>query len=104
MKDLTTDRCAVPMDSPGTLLLPSAGSHDVLTDVLRQDAQRLLHKAIEAEVAGCRGTILVRTGFGASIDHTHEPIDYVVADLRAAAELILSKRHDEATPSRRIVS
>ncbi len=54
--------------------------------------------------AGCRGAILVRTGFGASVDHTHESIDYVVADLRAAAELILANRHERQAPSRRNVS
>ena len=45
--------------------------------------------------AGCRGCILVRTGFGSTIDARHEAIDYVVDDLCAASELIL--KHDEET-------
>lgn len=40
--------------------------------------------------AGCRGTILVRTGYGQYVDPTDEAIDYVVDDLLAAARQILS--------------
>jgi D-glycero-D-manno-heptose 1,7-bisphosphate phosphatase len=41
--------------------------------------------------AGCRATILVRTGFGATQDLNHSAIDFVADDLLAAAELILLK-------------
>ena len=37
--------------SNSTLSLPAASSRDVLTDILRDGAQRLLAQAIEAEVA-----------------------------------------------------
>lgn len=41
--------------------------------------------------AGCRATILVRTGLGATQDASHAAIDFVADDLRAAAELIVSR-------------
>lgn len=41
--------------------------------------------------AGCRATILVRTGFGAAQDVNHTAIDFVADDLLAAAELIMSR-------------
>jgi D-glycero-D-manno-heptose 1,7-bisphosphate phosphatase len=41
--------------------------------------------------AGCRATILVRTGLGTTQDAKHTAIDYAADDLRAAAELILSR-------------
>jgi D-glycero-D-manno-heptose 1,7-bisphosphate phosphatase len=44
--------------------------------------------------AGCRATVLVRTGFGATQDVNHTAIDHVVDDLRQAAALIISKVMD----------
>lgn len=40
--------------------------------------------------AGCRGTMLVRTGCGAKVDADHPAIDEVVNDLGAAPERILN--------------
>ncbi len=51
---------------------------DALTDVLA------------GRNAGCAATILVRSGYGATQSVEHPAIDYVVDDLTAAAELILS--------------
>jgi D-glycero-D-manno-heptose 1,7-bisphosphate phosphatase len=39
--------------------------------------------------AGCRGTILVRTGLGGDLDAGDPAIDFVADDLGAAARLIL---------------
>ena len=41
--------------------------------------------------AGCRATILVRSGLGATQDVNHTAIDFVADNLLAAAKLILSK-------------
>jgi D-glycero-D-manno-heptose 1,7-bisphosphate phosphatase len=38
--------------------------------------------------AGCRGSILVRTGYGRDVSVDHSALDYTVDDLWAAAELI----------------
>lgn len=51
---------------------------DALTDILA------------GRNAGCASTILIRTGYGATQPVGHSAIDYVVDDLAAAAELILS--------------
>jgi phosphoglycolate phosphatase-like HAD superfamily hydrolase len=39
--------------------------------------------------AGVRATVLVRTGHGPGVAADHPAVDHVVADLPAAAELIL---------------
>jgi D-glycero-D-manno-heptose 1,7-bisphosphate phosphatase len=39
--------------------------------------------------AGCRATVLVRTGHGTGVDASHPAVDYVAPDLPAAVELIL---------------
>jgi D-glycero-D-manno-heptose 1,7-bisphosphate phosphatase len=39
--------------------------------------------------AGCRGSILVRTGYGASTEDEDHGADHVVDDVKQAAELIL---------------
>jgi D-glycero-D-manno-heptose 1,7-bisphosphate phosphatase len=87
---------------PGMLLRAAA---DLKLDVSRSwMIGDMISDMLAGRNAGCRGTILVRTGFGDSVDHAHEAIDYVVADLPAAVELILSGQHDEAEPSRLSVS
>lgn len=40
--------------------------------------------------AGCRGTILVRTGYGHRLTEPDSAIDYVTNDIQSAADLILS--------------
>ena len=40
--------------------------------------------------AGCKATVLVRTGYGAGIPQDYHAIDYVVADLLEAARLIVN--------------
>lgn len=49
--------------------------------------------------AGCRGSILVRTGHGAAADDAAKFADHVVADLSAAVALILQdhRTHDRAS-------
>ena len=46
--------------------------------------------ALAGRNAGCQSTILVRTGHGATEHIEHDAIDFIVDDLAAAAELILS--------------
>jgi len=49
--------------------------------------------------AGCRATILVRTGLG-DTQEGHEAIDFVADDLYAAAEIILAEQREAAAGSR----
>ena len=51
--------------------------------------------------AGCRGTILVRTGCNETVDQAHPAIDHVVDDLPAAAELVLAENRDPQAPDYR---
>lgn len=50
----------------------------------------MLSDVLAGRNAGCGGTILVRTGHGATAPVEHAAIDFVVDDLASAAELILS--------------
>jgi D-glycero-D-manno-heptose 1,7-bisphosphate phosphatase len=50
----------------------------------------MLSDVLAGRNAGCRSTILVRTGHGAAEPIAHEATDFVVDDLTSAAALILS--------------
>lgn len=50
----------------------------------------LISDLLAGRNAGVRGTILVRTGYGAQVDPADPAVDHVVDDLPAAAELVLS--------------
>ena len=41
--------------------------------------------------AGCRGSILVRTGYGGKVAEGHDAVDHRVSDLADAAEFILEQ-------------
>jgi D-glycero-D-manno-heptose 1,7-bisphosphate phosphatase len=50
----------------------------------------MLSDVLAGRNAGCRSTILVRTGHGVAQPIAHEAIDFVLDDLASAATLILS--------------
>lgn len=52
--------------------------------------------------AGCRGTVLVRTGLGGKTQEGHEAIDFVTESLRSAVEIILATQGNVVTGSRQL--
>jgi D-glycero-D-manno-heptose 1,7-bisphosphate phosphatase len=87
----TADRTAVdhPDRKPGPGMLLRA-SEDLGLDLARSWMVGDLASDMHAgRNAGCRGTILVRTGLGAAVDEADEAIDHIAADLAGAADLIL---------------
>jgi D,D-heptose 1,7-bisphosphate phosphatase len=56
-----------------------------------------LSDVLAGQNAGCRGSILVRTGRGAEVDATHPAIDHVAKDLSGAADLIVDQAPQAVT-------
>lgn len=91
VKPLGTDREVIehPDRKPGPGLLLRA-AEDLGLDLARSwMVGDLISDLLAGRNAGVRGSILVRTGYGARVDPSHPAVDLVAEDLREAAELVL---------------
>jgi D-glycero-D-manno-heptose 1,7-bisphosphate phosphatase len=78
-----------PQRKPGPGMLLRAAS-DLGLDVSRSwMVGDMLSDVHAGRNAGCRGTILVRTGHGDSVDDRDLAIDFIAADVAAATRIIL---------------
>ena len=56
----------------------------------------MLSDLLAGRNAGCRGSILVRTGYGSRLESPGDAADHVAADLREAAAWILDRQREQA--------
>jgi D-glycero-D-manno-heptose 1,7-bisphosphate phosphatase len=79
-----------PDRKPGPRLLSRAARELGLDLASSWMVGDMLSDALAGRNAGCRSTILVQTGHGATVPIDHDAVDFIVDDLASAAELILS--------------
>lgn len=85
-----------PERKPGPMMLLRAASEHGLDVARSWMVGDSLSDMLAGRNAGCRGTILVRTGKGRLAPAEHPAIDQVAEDLRAAAGWIVSASADPA--------
>lgn len=87
-----------PDRKPGPGMLQRA-ARELGLDLLRSwMVGDMISDILAGRNAGCRGSILVRTGYGARADLSNPAISHVVDDLSAAAALILNNVGAAAAP------